>query len=106
MVEAGRVGCVPVIQLLHRNGSDRGRIPETMWLLARNANPNVADVENGWTAIHQAASRGHARTMRAVLDAGGDVGRRDQQGRTPIDLVRLMGRDKLVGLMPAAAATH
>jgi ankyrin repeat protein len=81
-----------------------GRIPQTMWLLAHNASPNIADVENGWTAVHQAASRGNASIMRAVLDAGGDLGRRDKQGRTPIDVARLMGRDKLLALM--AAATH
>jgi ankyrin repeat protein len=81
-----------------------GRIPQTMWLLAHNASPNIADVENGWTAVHQAASRGNAHIMRAVLDAGGDLGRRDKQGRTPIDVARLMGRDKLLALMWAAAA--
>jgi ankyrin repeat protein len=74
-----------------------GRIPQTMWLLAHNASPNLADVENGWTAVHQAASR----IMQAVLDAGGDPGRRDKQGRTPVDIARLAGRDKLVALMAA-----
>jgi ankyrin repeat protein len=80
-----------------------GQIPQTMWLLAHDASPNIADTENGWTAVHQAASRGNARIMRAVLDAGGDLGRRDKQGRTPIDVARSMGRDKLLALMSAAA---
>ena len=109
MVAAGRLGSLPIIQLLHRNGSDLnnlicwGQIPQTMWLLAHNASPNIADTENGWTAVHQAASRGNARIMRAVLDAGGDLGRRDKQGRTPIDVARSVGRDKLLALMSAAA---
>jgi ankyrin repeat protein len=80
-----------------------GQIPQTMWLLEHKASPNIADVENGWTAVHQAASRGNARMMQAVLDAGGDLRRRDKQGRTPIDIARLSGRDKLIALMPAAA---
>jgi ankyrin repeat protein len=80
-----------------------GQVPQTMWLLAHNASPNIADTENGWTAVHQAASRGNARIMRAVLDAGGDLGRRDKQGRTPIDVARSVGRDKLLALMSAAA---
>jgi ankyrin repeat protein len=78
-----------------------GRIPQTMRLMAHNASPNLTDVENGWTAVHQAASRGNARIMRAVLDAGGDLGRRDKQGRTPTDIARLAGRDTLVALMAA-----
>jgi ankyrin repeat protein len=80
-----------------------GQIPQTIWLLAHNASPNIADAENGWTAVHQAASRGNARIMRAVLDAGGGLGRRDKQGRTPVDVARLMGREKLLALMSAAA---
>lgn len=82
----------------------RGRIPQTTWLLAHNANPDIADRENGWTAVHQAASRGNARIMQAVLDAGGDLGFRDKQRRTPIDIARLTRRDKLMPLMAAASA--
>jgi ankyrin repeat protein len=62
-----------------------GQIPATLWMLEHGASPNVADTQ-GWTAVHQAASRGNARMMRAVLDAGGDTARRDQQGRTPADV--------------------
>jgi ankyrin repeat protein len=70
-------------------------------LLAHNASPNLADVENGCTAVHQAATRGNARIMQAVLDAGGDLGRRVKQGRTPIDIGRLAGRDKPIAVMAA-----
>jgi ankyrin repeat protein len=38
--------------------------------------------------VHQAASRGNVRIMRAVLDAGGDPRRRDKESRTPRDLTR------------------
>lgn len=62
-----------------------GQIPQMTWLLERNASPNVAD-ERGWTAVHQAASRGNVRMLRAVLDAGGDPKRRDKEGRTPRDV--------------------
>jgi ankyrin repeat protein len=78
-----------------------GQIPQTMWLLAHNASPNLADAENGWTAVHPAASRGNARITQAVLDAGGDLGRRDKQGRTPVDIARLACRDKMVASMAA-----
>ena len=62
-----------------------GQTPQTMWLLQRKAGPNIPD-ERGWTAMHQAASRGNVRILRAVLDAGGDPKRRDKQGRTPRDV--------------------
>jgi ankyrin repeat protein len=64
-----------------------GRIPGTMWLLERGTSPNVPD-ERGWTAVHQAASRGNVRMLRAVLDAGGDARRRDKEGRLPRDVAK------------------
>ncbi|MGO9259488.1 MAG: ankyrin repeat domain-containing protein [Bryobacteraceae bacterium] len=71
-----------------------GQIPQTLWLLARGASPNIAD-ERGWTAVHQAASRGNLRLLEAVLDAGGDRGRRDRTGDTPLDIAVQGGREKL-----------
>ena len=62
-----------------------GQMQQALWLIERGASPNVADCE-GWTAVHQAASRGNARMFDAVLKAGGDTGRRDKQGRRPLDL--------------------
>jgi len=76
-----------------------GQIPQTQWLLAHGASPNIPD-DGGWTAVHQAASRGNARLWKAVLDAGGDTGRRDKQRSTPADIARLTRRDKLVAMMP------
>lgn len=79
-----------------------GQIPQTMWMLEHGASPNVAD-ERGWTAVHQAASRGNARVLKAVLDAGGDLKQRDHLGATPLDVARTMARTKLVPLLTAAA---
>jgi ankyrin repeat protein len=78
-----------------------GQVPQAMWLLERAASPNLPDRENGWTAVHQAASRGNIRIMQAVLDAGGDMQRRDKQGRTPVDIARQAGRAKLLAAMAA-----
>ena len=75
-----------------------GQIPQMTWLLQRGANPNIPDGE-GWTAVHQAASRGNARMLRAVLDAGGDVARRDHRRSTALDVARLMKREKLFGML-------
>jgi ankyrin repeat protein len=72
-----------------------GQIPQVMWLLEHGASCNVAD-ENGWTAVHQAASRGNERVLRAVLDAGGDKTRKDKTGQLPRDLTR---RDKIAEVL-------
>lgn len=75
-----------------------GQIPLLTWMLAHGASPNIPD-KDGWTAVHQAASRGNERIMRAILDAGGDLTKRDKQRNTPIDVARLKGRSKLVTMM-------
>ena len=62
-----------------------GQFRQALWLLGRGASPNIAD-EKGWTAMHQAASRGNAKMMRALIDAGGDLSRRDAQGNLPRDV--------------------
>lgn len=68
-----------------------GRIDSAVWLLDRGASPNIAD-DRGWTAIHQAASRGNERIMRAVLASGGDRKIRDCAGMTPADIAQVMRR--------------
>jgi len=78
-----------------------GQIKPALWLLQQGASPNIADSKQGWTAAHQAASRGNERMMRAVIQAGADLQRRDKQGYTPLIIARTSGRDKLVALMSA-----
>jgi ankyrin repeat protein len=75
-----------------------GQIPQTQWILSHGASPDVADA-NGWTAAHQAASRGNARLLKAVIDAGADLARRDNSNCTPLDLARSLKREKLVAML-------
>ncbi len=75
-----------------------GQLKQAFWLLEQGASPNAAD-ERGWTAVHQAASRGNERLMRAVLVAGGDRSRRDRSGHTPLQVARAMGRSKMVRIL-------
>jgi len=79
-----------------------GQIRQSLWLLDRHANPNLAD-ERGWAAVHQAASRGNERMMRAVLEAGGNPALRDKAGRTALDIARTAGRTKLAAMMSLRA---
>ena len=75
-----------------------GQIPPTMWLLAHGASPNIPD-NRGWTAVHQAASRGNQRILSAVLNAGGNLTVRDKEGHTPLEIAKAMRREKLVAMM-------
>ena len=64
-----------------------GQVRAALWLLRRGADPNLPD-GRGWTAVHQAASRGNGRMLKALLDAGGDPLRQDRFGMTPNDVAR------------------
>jgi ankyrin repeat protein len=72
-----------------------GQLPQAFWMLEHGASPNISD-GRGWTAVHQAASRGNERVWRAVLEAGGDLKRRDKGGDMPLDVAEAMGRMKLL----------
>jgi hypothetical protein len=65
-----------------------GRIGSALWLLGRGAGPNVPDAQ-GWTAMHQAASRGNQRLLKALIEAGGDMTRRDTLGYTPLHVAEV-----------------
>ncbi|KAJ1926033.1 hypothetical protein EC988_010332, partial [Linderina pennispora] len=41
---------------------------------------------NGWTALHWACKRGHARIANVLLRAGADPTLKNTQGQTPLDL--------------------
>jgi ankyrin repeat protein len=77
-----------------------GQFTPALWLLEQGASPNVADNE-GWTAVHQAASRGNERMLRALLEDGGDRTRRDRHGMTPHDIAMTTKGRKLVRLLSA-----
>lgn len=64
-----------------------GRVKAAMWLLAKGADANIAD-ERGWTAVHQATSRGNLQMLQAVMDAGGDAKREDKDGVRPYLLAK------------------
>jgi ankyrin repeat protein len=65
-----------------------GQLQPALWLLEHGASPNIAD-DRGWTAVHQAASRGNARMLAAVLAAGGDRERRSSLTLTPLQVAQL-----------------
>jgi len=74
-----------------------GQVEHALWLLARGASPNAPDAR-GWTALHQAVSRGNERMLRALLEAGGDPRRKDAEGITPFEMATATGKKKLIVL--------
>ncbi|MGC4049171.1 MAG: ankyrin repeat domain-containing protein [Paludibaculum sp.] len=75
-----------------------GQFKQAFWLLARGASPDLAD-KRGWTAMHQAASRGNEKMLRALLDAGGDKTRRDAEGETPHNIAENAGKAKIIAML-------
>jgi ankyrin repeat protein len=79
-----------------------GQFPSMHWLIAHGASPNTPD-ERGWTAVHQAASRGNERMLQAVLDAGGDRHAKTKEGHTPLDVARMQKAVKMVKFLMKSA---
>eukprot|EP00730_Choanoeca_flexa_P015699 TRINITY_DN7268_c0_g1_i2.p1 TRINITY_DN7268_c0_g1~~TRINITY_DN7268_c0_g1_i2.p1 ORF type:complete len:316 (+),score=55.17 TRINITY_DN7268_c0_g1_i2:135-1082(+) len=55
-------------------------------LLHAGVNPNDQNKVNGWTAMHWAAKRGHAKTLQILLANGGDLKVENTKGDTPADV--------------------
>jgi len=79
-----------------------GQFASMHWLIAQGASPNTPD-ERGWTAMHQAASRGNERMLQGVLDAGGDRTAKTKDGHTPLDVARLQKAVKMVKFLMKSA---
>jgi ankyrin repeat protein len=79
-----------------------GRIASAEWLLEKGANPNTARAKNLWTPLHQAASRGNARIVSALLARGANSRVRDRDGKTPLDVAREKRRAAVVEVLKSA----
>ncbi len=75
-----------------------GQFEAALWLLPRQRDLNVAD-KRGWTALHQAASRGNLRMVQALIAAGADLSRRHAKGATPLDIARAGRKPKIVAAL-------
>jgi ankyrin repeat protein len=71
-----------------------GRFGPARWLIAHGADPNRSQGHDGsptagWTALHQAASRGNVKMVEELLAAGADITRKDARGAVPADIARV-----------------
>jgi ankyrin repeat protein len=67
-----------------------GQFQQSRWLLDHGASPNLRD-ERGWTATHQAATRGNRNFWAVIRERGGDVTLAADGGITPALLARVKG---------------
>ena len=75
-----------------------GRLSSAQWLLEHGANPNTVGEKDKWTPLHQAASRGVASIVEALLKHGADPTKKDVHGKTPLDIARGKKRSAVVTL--------
>ncbi|KAI0639688.1 ankyrin [Trametes polyzona] len=64
----------------------------------REVDVNAKD-ENGYTALHLAADRGHTEVVRVLLERGADREIKDQDGFTAKELAEVAGHDEIVNLL-------
>jgi len=76
-----------------------GRLSSAEWLLNKGADPNTKREKDGWTPLHQAASRGVGSIVEALLKHGADPTRKDVYGHTPLDVARVKKRAAVVKLL-------
>jgi ankyrin repeat protein len=72
-----------------------GRLSE----LADNVNVDARLSEDGETALHRAASRGHLKAVALLLDRGAKVDATDGEGVTPLILASYRGQTEVVKLL-------
>lgn len=85
----GAEGCTPLHASLGVGPNLKGpskfslRLDVIKMLLSAGANPNI-QWDNGFTALHQAVSTRNADAVIAILEGGGDITKRNADGRTPL----------------------
>ncbi|KAI0830595.1 ankyrin [Trametes gibbosa] len=60
--------------------------------------------ENGYTALHLAADRGHAEVVKVLLERGADRGIKDEDEFTAQELAEVAGHDEIVTLLLAISS--
>jgi uncharacterized protein len=67
-------------------------------LIAKGADINATQ-QGGYTALHQAADRGHEAVVKLLLSAGARKDPKSAAGRTPADHARAKGHARVVALL-------
>ncbi len=74
---------------------DKGEHPEKMEALVRYVKKVNAKTPKGISAMHAASKAGFIKVLKVLVDVGGAINIRDNQGRTPLWYARKNNRDKV-----------
>ena len=74
----------------------KGHVDAARVLLEHGAAVNDREKEEGWTALHWAAARGHDQVVALLLSHGADYTLRTEDGMTPLMLAMKESHDKIV----------
>lgn len=85
--------------------AEAGDTSEVLSLIRAGAGVNARSATYGDTALIRASARGHADTVRALLDRGGEVDARDSAGRTALMEAASEGYTETVSLLIEKGAT-
>jgi ankyrin repeat protein len=116
LIAASRIGSVPLIELFLEHGSTCREIDEgkrgpllaaviegnadaCRILLQHGCDPNVADPDDGFTALHYAASRCDVATAEILLAARANATLKDKSSRTARELADESGATEIVELL-------
>lgn len=78
----------------------RGLMEEVVALVAAGANVN-APGENGNRPLHEAVGQASEPVVRYLLQHGAEPLQKNDDGQSPIDIARMMGRNELATLLSA-----
>ena len=73
-------------------------------LLEEGADVNARDLGKGYTAIHAAVSWLLEYMIPHLLELGARIDILDNEGKTPLELAKCLGKEYAVGVLQAAAA--
>jgi ankyrin repeat protein len=119
LIIASRLGSVPLVELFLRHGATcreldegkrgpllaaamGGKADVCRILLQHGCDPNIADPDTGFTALHYAASQGDTDTAEALLSARANPALKDKSNRTARDVAEEGGATEVVALLSHA----
>lgn len=76
-----------------------GRIAMARTLIARGANVNPRQAENGVTPLHEAAGGGGMELARLLLENGAEINARTKDGKTPLDIAISQKRSEMAAFL-------
>jgi ankyrin repeat protein len=76
-----------------------GRTEAARLLIQYNVEVDKQGPYNGYTALHDAIWQNHVETAKVIIDAGANLGLKNNAGQTPLEFARTRGQKELVALL-------